>query len=73
MESRKNDVTGIEVKYPMLIESTISKIVVLMTKPKCGVVVYVPEEDDPTTLGDYSDDWNISYFKPYTGEITLKN
>ena len=54
--------------YPWL--GTNADIVVLFYQPENGTVVV----DGPHyTLGFHKDDWNMSQFQNFTGEVTIKN
>jgi len=57
----------IEMEYPIIMFC--NSLIVLFNKHECGTVLranYLP-------AGYYSDDWDMSIFEDFKGEITLKN
>jgi len=66
--------------YPMLMESTASKLVVLFTSKGSGVVVRsdTPELGKivgwpPLAIGESYNDWFMPMFIPFNGVLTLQN
>ena len=58
-----------EQKFPKLMIS-LNDVIVFFTKEKTGFVI---KENYSAESGYYSEDWAMSNFKDYEGEITLKN
>lgn len=58
-----------EIKYPCLMVDA-EGAVVLFHRAGRGVVV---SPCDMTKVGDYSGNWQMCYFKPFHGTVTLSN
>ena len=62
-------------KYPYL--GSYNGYVVLFTKPKSGFYVFIPEKDkdeeDPISLGYYSEAIIEEFFSIFEGVVTLSN
>lgn len=69
VELRKPN-NGTNIKYPALMKSTSSDLTVLMTACSKGFVVYSNALYD---VGNYSDTWEQSSFRPFDGELVLSN
>ena len=60
--------------YPILLEATISDLVILATQETESYVVgTVVVTGGIYDVGYYSQAWSIDSFAPYTGTITLEN
>lgn len=59
-----------EYDYPLLMISKYGKDVVLMTSHGAGVSIYGSQHN---AIGIHSKSWFMRCFKPFKGEITLKN
>ena len=57
-----------EKSFPKLMISV--ELIVFFTKAKHGVVLRI---EGDFKLGEYRDNFIMSYFKEYEGEVTLKN
>ena len=53
-----------EIKYPYIGETEDNSQIVLFSEHKKGVSL---------RTGEYSSSWNMCFFKPFTGTITLSN
>jgi hypothetical protein len=56
--------------YPCLMESNHSRYVVLFDRAGTGTVITRSESHK---VGYFSTHWDMSYFKPFTGTIQLRN
>lgn len=62
-----------EIEYPWL-GVTSDGLVVLFHDKNCGIVVYKPTDYPcPNKLGDYHATWQMVFFEPFTGTLTLSN
>lgn len=59
-----------EINYPCIMTNE-HGLIVLMTRPKCGMVVEVGESNH--RIGDYLTFWCMDVFKPFEGEVRLSN
>ena len=66
------EITTKEIPYPKLMLSMQSSMIVLMVKPREGVVLRTGK-GSCNVVGDYSDEWSRTIFKDYKGTITLEN
>ena len=66
-EALKND------KFPLLMISRESGNVVLFTKNGYGTILMATTKEKEHQLGYFSNCWNMDYFRPFNGEITLTN
>ena len=57
-------------KFPKLMKSTHSDLIVRFQKPKVGIVLVGDEE---RLEGCYSKAWTMKYFEDFNDELTLKN
>ena len=60
-----------EVKYPRLMIHKEMNYLVLFNNESSGMVIYSKNINSP--CGDYSEYWDSTLFRPFNGEITLKN
>jgi hypothetical protein len=67
----KNNVSG--VIFPCIMEANdeIGHTIVLFEKSREGVCLYSSTLHNE--IGQYKTTWGMSFFKPFNGEITLKN
>lgn len=68
MKSTKTDKPS-DVEYPCLMMGNNGRVV-LFTDRKIGTSIAI---DDYGDLGEYSTNWDMQYFAPYTGKVTLEN
>lgn len=61
---------SVDFKYPGLYVNR-WKTVVLFSEPKAGVVVHAG--NGLIKVGEYSDEWLMDLFTPFTGTVTLSN
>ena len=48
-------------------------LIVLFIEEKCGTVIQDETRSADWKIAEYSERFNMSYFKDYEGEITLRN
>lgn len=60
-----------KIKYPCLMKSGDAKIIVLFCDEQKGTVV--SSKDGLYKLGEYGGDWEMGFFTPFNGTITLQN
>ena len=60
------------VKYPRLMIHKEMNYLVLFNNESSGMVVYSPD-GNAAHAGNYSEYWDPTLFRPFNGEITLKN
>lgn len=65
----KNQNKSSEIKYPCLMWSDRYEVLVLFTKPRCGIAI--THQDRFGEL--YSEDWQMTFFTPFTGTVELSN
>lgn len=58
-------------KYPCLMIGKDGKDIVLFHKERGGIVVGIPSQN--YRIGWYNDRWDMRYFVPYNGTVTLSN
>ena len=62
-----------EIKYPCLMIGIDTKRVILFYKEKCGIVLDEGNSNTNNEIGYYSEEFDMSLFKLFDKEITLKN
>ena len=60
-------------KFPLLMISKESGNIVLFTKTNWGTILLATKQETDHQLGYHSTCWNMDYFEPFMGEITLTN
>ena len=77
VEMKKEKEEAKEIKFPVLMESTDNKCVVLFNGESEGMVLLLLKENEFEYVGHYSDNWikctNTNVWKPFTGTIELSN
>jgi len=58
-------------EYPKLMKSTVTGLVLLMTKEGEGLVVFT--EKTSRKIGEYDDGWDMRNFEDFNGTIELSN
>ena len=58
------------IKYPIIMMSTISNLLVFFTNNEKGTVI---RGNSTYEVGHYSASWSLESFKPFNGTITLEN
>lgn len=61
------------ITYPKLMKSTASRIILLMSSEREGVIVQSDETDEGYAIGTNSIGWNPDLLEDYTGKLTLRN
>lgn len=64
----KDSPIGDNVKFPCLMVTN-DGYIVWMLKYECGVIL----KHDGWTIGDYSENWDMSQFTPFNGTVELSN
>ena len=64
-----------EWKYPILVKHTQLNLIILLTKPKMGMVLYILSPEKVTfTVGDWYGDWVMGkHLIPLVGSLVLEN
>jgi len=60
-----------KIKYPCLMKSGDVKIIVFFFDEQKGTVV--SSKDRLYKLGEYGEDWEMGFFTPFNGTLTLQN
>ena len=61
-----------QVKYPCLMKSLISGNILLFIANRTGYVVYIDPRSS-ANFWQYSNDWDMNNFEPYSGDVILSN
>ena len=59
-----------EINYPCLMKCKHSEVIVLFTEKGQAVAVC---DGSNTSLGYYSTEWDMLYYAPFNGKVTLEN
>lgn len=59
-----------EIKFPCLMISEIGQIVLFID---VGIGILLQSGESPCPIGDWSKQWYMGGFKPFTGKIVLEN
>lgn len=64
--------TNKEIKYPCLMTVEDTKMIVLFNKEREGTLL-VAGSGSMVSIGEHYRLWNMNYFTPFNGTITLQN